>query len=191
MSTPMIYPIFFILERVDNGFILSYKTPNSTEIKKEVVLEERINLRIGELLAPCSLKPGHTSRYFVDNMSMIQNTTSSDSSNYDISDELFKAKLSLYNFESSKLKEGVVLGIINTDENSIDILGKTAVEFAKANSLTIAKKYGVPLISFANSKEGRMSLSKCATQIKLIEFSKQELLDWYHSPKQLDRTSNP
>ena len=46
-----IFPLFFIVERVNKGYVLTFKNNDSMEITKEVVLESNINTRIGELLS--------------------------------------------------------------------------------------------------------------------------------------------
>ena len=49
-----IYPLFFILERVRNGYILTAKEETGglkeAGFRKEVVSEDKINARIGQML---------------------------------------------------------------------------------------------------------------------------------------------
>ena len=49
-----IYPLFFTLERVRNGYILTAKEETGglkeAEYRKEVVSEDKINARIGQML---------------------------------------------------------------------------------------------------------------------------------------------
>lgn len=53
-STNNIYPLFFTLERVHNGYILTAKEDTGglkeAVYRKEVVMEDKINTRIGQML---------------------------------------------------------------------------------------------------------------------------------------------
>lgn len=183
MDQSKVYPIFFILERVENGFILTSKSASSPTIKKEIVAEDRISARIGELLAFGSLKKGCTQKYYFDTVSFDPKTSPNDPANYAITDELFAAKYCFYNFRRQDLKDGSILCINDKDTGDIEIFGTEAEKIFQKMDLTVVRKFGIPVIFFKNDKNGKMCLTKYAGRVTMVELTQKEILEWYHKHK--------
>lgn len=56
-------------------------------------------------------------------------------------------------------------------------------EVALKHELPLAYKNDIASISFPTTKEGQKSLAQCIQRVKLVAFTHQELLQWYHSNK--------
>ena len=64
-----------------------------------------------------------------------------------------------------------------------EIFGENAKEVALKHELPLAYKNDIASISFPTTKEGQKSLAQCIQRVKLVAFTHQELLQWYHSNK--------
>ena len=159
-----IYPLFFILERVRNGYILTAKEETGglkeAEFRKEVVSEDKINARIGQM------------------------------ANERSSDELTEAKLAYVHINSKDIKDGSILSLLIKDTDSIEVYGIEAERAAKSYNIPLFRVNGVPVLSFPNTKDGKKALATCVGRTLLTEISIQQLTDWYHSHKVLMEKEN-
>ena len=195
-----IFPLFFIVERVNKGYVLTFKNNDSMEITKEVVLESNINTRIGELLSLETLTKGRIAKFHVEATAADHNSqetknsikkataadhivSSNDPANFEQMDELFTAKVCFYNNLSQDIKDGSTLVLQDKDDNLNEIFGENAKEVALKHELPLAYKNDIASISFPTTKEGQKSLAQCIQRVKLVAFTHQELLQWYHSNK--------
>ena len=93
-----IFPLFFTLERVDNGYILTVKeeTAGLSEggYRKEVVTDDKINSRIGQLLHLDTMVKEHPVVFRVEAVGEGTYKRESDMP----SDELMEAKLAFVHF---------------------------------------------------------------------------------------------
>ncbi len=95
------FPLFFTLERVDNGYILAAKEETGSlaqeaEYRKEVVTEDKIHARLGQLLHPDALMKEHPVMFRVEAIS--ENTYKTDE-NIQV-EGLMEAKLAFAHFKS-------------------------------------------------------------------------------------------
>lgn len=178
-----IFPLFFIVERVNKGYVLTFKNNDSMEITKEVVLESNINTRIGELLSLETLTKGRIAKFHVEATAADHIVSSNDPANFEQMDELFTAKVCFYNNLSQNIKDGSTLVLQDKDDNLNEIFGENAKEVALKHELPLAYKNDIASISFPTTKEGQKSLAQCIQRVKLVAFTHQELLQWYHSNK--------
>lgn len=185
-----IYPLFFILERVRNGYILTAKEETGglkeAEFRKEVVSEDKINALIGQMLHLDAMVKEHTVVFHVEAV---------DESTYQManersSDELTEAKLAYVHINSKDIKDGSILSLLIKDTDSIEVYGIEAERAAKSNNLPLVRVNGVPVLSFPNTKDGKKALATCVGRTLLTEVSIQQLTDWYHSHKVLMENEN-
>ena len=123
-----IYPLFFILERVRNGYILTAKEETGglkeAEFRKEVVSEDKINARIGQMLHLAAMAKEHPVVFHVEAVGESTYQMANERS----SDELTEAKLAYVHINSKDIKDGSIMSILNKDTDSIVVYGiKTAL----------------------------------------------------------------
>ena len=178
-----IYPLFFILERVRNGYILTAKEETGglkeAEFRKEVVSEDKINARIGQV----------KERPVVFHVEAVGESTY-QMANERSSDELTEAKLAYVHINSKDIKDGSILSLLIKDTDSIEVYGFEAERAAKSNNIPLFRVNGVPVLSFPNTKDGKKALATCVGRTLLTEISIQQLTDWYHSHKVLMEKEN-
>ena len=130
-----IYPLFFILERVRNGYILTAKEETGglkeAEFRKEVVSEDKINARIGQML---HLDAMVKERPVVFHVEAVGESTY-QMANERSSDELTEAKLAYVHINSKDIKDGSILSLLIKDTDSIEVYGFEAERAAKSNIL--------------------------------------------------------
>lgn len=178
-----IFPLFFTLEHVTNGYILTAKEDTGgmkkAEYQKEVVIENEIDSRIGRLLRLSALKKNKPIVFHVETAA--EGTYQLDG---DIpSDALAEAKLAYVHFNSRNYSDGSVVALQVKDSDTLEVWGADAEKAAKNNDIPITRVGGIPMLSFSNTKEGRNTLSACFSQIKLNPTSHDELQQWYQSHK--------
>ena len=107
-----IFPLFFTLERVDNGYILTAKeeTAGLSEggYRKEVVTDDKINSRIGQLLHLDTMVKEHPVVFRVEAVGEGTYKRESDMP----SDELMEAKLAFVHFHGKGLESNSVLSLL-------------------------------------------------------------------------------
>lgn len=186
-----IFPFFFTLERVHNGYILTAKEETGgvkeATFRKEVVAEDKINSRIGQLL---HLDAMVKERPVVFHVEAVGESTYQLESSLP-ADELMVAKLAYVHIGSRNCVDGSVMSLLVKDTNTIEVYGMEAERVAKINNLPLSRVGGVPMLSFPNTKEGKKSLSSYFGRTLLTEASNKEIMNWYVSHKVcLEKTSN-
>lgn len=186
-----IFPLFFTLERVHNGYILTAKEETGgvkeAAFRKEVVAEDKINSRIGQLLHLDAM---------VKERSVVFHVEAVGESTYQLesslpADELMEAKLAYVHIGSRNCVDGSVMSLLVKDTNTIEVYGMEAERVAKINNLPLSRVGGVPMLSFPNTKEGKKSLSSYFGRTLLTEASNKEIMNWYASHKVcLEKTAN-
>lgn len=185
-----IYPLFFILERVRNGYILTAKEETGglkeAEFRKEVVSEDKINARIGQMLHLDAMVKERSVVFHVEAVGESTYQMANERS----SDELTEAKLAYVHINSKDIKDGSILSLLIKDTDSIEVYGFEAERAAKSNNIPLFRVNGVPVLSFPNTKDGKKALATCVGRTLLTEISIQQLTDWYHSHKVLMEKEN-
>lgn len=185
-----IYPLFFILERVRNGYILTAKEETGglkeAEFRKEVVSEDKINARIGQMLHLDAMVKERSVVFHVEAVGESTYQMANERS----SDELTEAKLAYVHINSKDIKDGSILSLLIKDTDSIEVYGFEAERAAKSNNIPLFRVNGVPVLSFPNTKDGKKALATCVGRTLLTEISLQQLTDWYHSHKVLMEKEN-
>lgn len=178
-----IFPLFFTLERVDNGYILTAKEEtgglSEGSYRKEVVTEDKINFRIGQLLHLDTMVKERPVVFHVEAVGEGTYKRESDMP----SDELMEAKLAFVHFHSKGLENSSVLSLLLEDTQTIEIYGVDAEKIAKGNDLAMTKVGGVPILRFANNKEGKKTLASYAPRTTLMKVSQKEIEKWYENHK--------
>ena len=161
----------FTLERVRNGYILTTKeetgSPKEAVYRKEVVTEDKIHSRIGQLLHLDTMTNEHPVVFHVEAVS--QNAY--QPVNNVMRDDMAEAKLAFIHFCSGNIHDGSVICLRLND---------TA---AKKDDYPIAYVGGIPALSFPNTKEGKKSLTALFPRPRLIETTNQQVSEWYNSRK--------
>jgi len=176
-----IYPLFFTLERVNNGYILTAKQETGglqePEYHKEVVPDDKINARIGQLLHLEALTKEHPVVFHVE-------AVGEGTYQYvqeDPTDGLMEAKLAYFHFSSRCVPAGSVILLHFTDSKMIEVYGTEAERVATANKLPLLRPAGIPLLQFPATKEGKVSVSNLFNKPMLVEVTAQKITEWYRS----------
>ena len=156
------------------------------EYRKEVVSEDKINARIGQML---HLDAMVKERPVVFHVEAVGESTY-QMANERSSDELTEAKLAYVHINSKDIKDGSILSLLIKDTDSIEVYGFEAERAAKSNNIPLFRVNGVPVLSFPNTKDGKKALATCVGRTLLTEISIQQLTDWYHSHKVLMEKEN-
>jgi hypothetical protein len=190
-----IYPLFFTLEHVNNGYILTARQVtggvSDAGYCKEVVSEDKINARIGQLLHVEALSKEIPVVFHVEAIG--EGTYQHDPE--DPADGLMEAKLAYFHFSSRCVQEGAVLLLHFTDSKMIEVYGTEAERVAKANNLPLLRPSGIPLLQFPDTKEGKVSITSLFDKPTLVEVTSQKITDWYRThlvqmEKKNSKTSN-
>ena len=180
-----IYPLFFTLERVHNGYILTAKEENGglkdAGFRKEVVSEDKINARIGLMLHLDAMVKERPVVFHVEAVGESTYQLTGERS----SDELMEAKLAYVHINSKGVKDGSVISLLIKDTDTIEVYGRDAESIAKNNNIPLARVNGVPLLRFPNTKDGKKALTTYVGRPLLTEITVQQLTDWYISHKVL------
>ena len=180
-----IYPLFFTLERVHNGYILTAKEENGglkdAGFRKEVVSEDKINARIGLMLHLDAMVKERPVVFHVEAVGESTYQLTDERS----SDELMEAKLAYVHINSKGVKDGSVISLLIKDTDTIEVYGRDAESIAKNNNIPLARVNGAPLLRFPNTKDGKKALTTYVGRPLLTEITIQQLTDWYLSHKVL------
>lgn len=187
MASPNnIYPLFFTLERVHNGYILIAKEETGglkeASFRKEVVAEDKINVRIGQLLHLDAMVKEHSVVFHIE---AVGESTYQMVDDKHSSDELTEAKLAYVHINSRNIKDSSILSLLIKDTDTIEVYGVDAERAAKNNNIPLSRVNGVPVLRFPNTKDGKKSLTSCLGRTLLTEVSTEQLLTWYASHKVL------
>lgn len=176
------FPLFFTLERVDNGYILAAKEetgslPQEAEFRKEVVTEDKIHARIGQLIHPDALMKEHPVVFRVEAIS--ENTYKTEEI---IQVEgLMEAKLAFAHFKSKGLPADTILALLIEDTRMIEVYGLEAERLAARNNIKVVRSSGIPMLRFPNSKDGQKHLASLGTRMTLMNVTQEQILQWYAS----------
>lgn len=179
-----LFPLFFTIERVENGYILTTKSESSgitqePKYLKEIVTEDKIRNRIGELLHLDALKKEYPVVFHVE---AVSESAYKQEDTYG-KDELIEAKLAYAHFHSRTNAEDCFTALLIEDDNVIELYANDALSIAKANDLRIARIGGVAVLSFPNTKDGKKMLASCCPKANLIQAEKSTILSWYEQRK--------
>lgn len=186
------YSLFFKLERVENGYILSAKENSEglmqePKFRKEVVTNDRIALRIGSLLSLDTLVKEHPVVFHVEAIGE-KTYKIDDMPNYD---NIMTAKLAFVHFNSRKYPTETVIVLHLEDTNMIEIYGRDAERLAESNSLALNRSQGIPFLRFPNSKDGLRALANIINNPSVLKVSEAQILNWYNSHKILQESTPP
>ncbi len=177
------FPLFFTLERVDNGYILTAKEEtgglSDGGYRKEVVIDDKINSRIGQLLHLDTMVKEHPVVFHVE---AVGEKTYEHDDGASV-DELMEAKLAFAHFHSKGLESNGVLSLLFDEEQTIEIYGADAERIAKSNDLGVTKVGGIPVLRFSSNKEGKLALASYVPRPTLLKVSQGDVLKWYESHK--------
>lgn len=189
-STNNIYPLFFTLERVHNGYILTAKEETGglkeAAYRKEVVMEDKINTRIGQMLHLDAMVKEHPVVFHVEAVG----ETTYDIATEHTSNDITEAKLAYVHINSKDIKDGSVLALLITDTNIIEVYGMEAERAAKVNNLPLVRMNGIPLLRFPNTKDGKKALANYFGRTLLTEISCKKLSEWYERHKVMVSNNN-
>ena len=185
------FPMFFTLERVDNGYILSSKeeTGSLTQdavFRKEVVAEDKIHARIGQLLHPDALVKERPVVFRVEAVS--ENTYKTDEGIQ--MDGLMEAKLSFAHFKSKGVPADTILALLIEDTKTIEVYGLEAERMATRNNIKVIRSSGIPMLRFPNTKDGQKHLASLGTRMTVMNVTQEQILQWYAS-HQVETESKP
>lgn len=185
------FPLFFTLEKVNKGYILTAKEDNGglkeATYQKEVVTENEIEVRIGKLLKLSALTPNQVAVFHVEavgaDVYQIDNELPTN--------ELTEAKLAYVHFNGNKVNGQSVIALQIKDTDTLEVWGEDASKAAKNNNIPLTRVGGIPVLVFPNTKDGRNALSACFNHIDLNPTSHEKLLQWYKSRKVLMQKVKP
>ena len=158
------FPLFFTLERVENGYILTAKENTGSmsqepKFRKEVVAEDKISSRVGQLL----------------NLEAMTKTES------DVpADHVMEAKLAFVHIKSKNIPADTVLVLQLTDTHAIEVCGDKAEKIAKENDISITRSGGIPILRLPDNKDGKKLLASFCKRPQLLTTTEKEILQWYN-----------
>ena len=176
------FPLFFTLERVDNGYILKCKEETAgltheAQWRKEVVLDDKIDQRIGHLLHLDTMKKELPITFFVE--AVTENTYKFEGDDGIKQDDLLQAKLLFYQFQLKNYKDDVVLCLQVGD--TIEIYGSNAEKLAISNPDFLIRVGGVHMMRFPNNKDGKKQISTLRPQVTLLSATEEQIVNWYNT----------
>lgn len=180
MSQSNSYPLYFTLEHVNNDFILTSKTETGSLAQepaycKEVVAEDKIHARIGQLFHPDALKKELPVVFRIE--AATQNTYKSDVEM--LSDSLMEAKVAYAHFFPKKNNGENIVALVIADTQTIEVYGLEAERLAKQNNLKTIRVGGIPVLRFPSSKDGRKHLASICPKISILDVSHKDVLQWH------------
>ena len=173
------YPLFFTLEKVHNGYILTAKEETGgmkePKFRKEVVNEDRIATRIGQLLHLEALNDELPTTFHVEAIS--EGTYQVEEAS--VADELMTAKLAYGNFSSRTAPAGNIRLFHFLDDKTIEVYGRAAKEIAEAMRVPFQKINGIPVLIYPYTEESQKTFSSHFRDLTMIDVTKQKIKDWY------------
>ena len=176
--------MFFTLERVENGYILTAKEEKEgltqeAQFRKEVVTDELIDQRIGHLLCLDTLKKEHPVVFHVEAIG--EKTYKID--DMPNRDNLMVAKLSFAHFNARKYSEESIVMLQITDTNMLEIYGRDAESIAEENDIALNRADGIPFLRYPNNKDGVKTLASYVKNPAVVRASEAQIMEWYNSHK--------
>ena len=174
------FPLFFTLERVENGYILKCKEESAglsgeASIRKEIVVEDKIDQRIGHLLKLDTMKKEVPLTFFVE--AITENTYKFDDEGIK-ADDLTRMRLKFYQFHLKNYKDDVVLGLKNVDSNTIEIYGSNAEKLALSNNLNLIRIDGIHMLRFPVTKDIMKQIGTYRPQVTLMTVKDEDIVKW-------------
>lgn len=178
------FPLFFTLERVKNGYILSSKEEpigltQESHYKKEVVTNDKIDVRIGHLLCLDTLTEEHPVVFHVEAIG--EKTYKVD--DMGDNDNLMVAKLSFAHFNARKYPDDNIIMLQISETNMIEIYGRDAERLSDANNIALKRADGIPFLRFPNTKDGMKVLATCVKNPIVLKVSEEKIIEWYNTHK--------
>ena len=178
------FPMSFTLERVDNGYILT-SMDNGNSIadpieRKEVVIDDKINARIGQLLNLSTMKKELPIVFHIEAISESAYRQGKDAP----TDFKTESLLAYYHYRSRKLTDGSVLILQIAESNTLEVYGEAAERAAaNCNSLHLSRIGNAAVLKLENTKEGMKTLASCISKSSLLATSLKEIEKWYSEHK--------
>ena len=176
-----LFPLLFTLERVQNGYILTAKEETSgltkePEIQKEIVTDDKINQRIGQLLHLDKMNKEQAVVFYVEH---VTEKTYKKEDEKQTNDELMDAKLTFVHFNKPKKADGTLVLHIH-DTKTLEVIGSEAETVAKANNLVLNRSGVVPFLRFPATSEGKRALAGyCNNRTYLMDVTLEQVTKWY------------
>ena len=153
------FPLFFTLERVENGYILTAKENTGSlsqepKFRKEVVAEDKISSRVGQLLNLEAMTKERPLLFHVEAVNEGTYKTESDVP----ADHVMEAKLAFVHIKSKNIPADTVLVLQLTDTHSIEVCGDKAEKLAKDNGISITRTGGIPVLRLQTTRTVRSCL---------------------------------
>ncbi len=184
MNDKKIFPLFFILEKVTSGFILTAREVNGSpsdddNYHKEVVIDKDINARIGKLLHLNAIEPGSSVMFHVEATSEGVYKLQADGQS---SNRQMEARLAFVHFRRRSVPDGTIVALCITDTKTIEIYGDDAMQLsAKDSNFPIVRIGGYPLLSFPMTRDGQKALALLCPNVNVIKISEDQVLNWYNT----------
>lgn len=192
MSQSNSFPLYFTLEHVDNGYILTAKddTGSLTQeaaFRKEVVTEDKIHARIGQLFHPDALNKEFPVVFRIEAAGL--NTYKTDDEVP--TDNLMEAKVAYAHFVPKNISNDTVVALVIEDTQTVEVYGLDAENIAKRNNIKVIRSGGIPLLRFPYSKDGQKHLASMCAKISIHNVTHKEVLQWYAEHKIEAETASP
>ena len=174
------FPLFFTLERVENGYILTSKEHTGSltqepKYHKEVVVDDKICARVGQLL---NLEAMTKERPLLFHVEAVNESTYKLDNNVP-PDHAAEAKVAYVHFKSKTIPQDTVPVLQLTDTHTLEVYGDKAVRIAKENNIGVVRVGGIPLLRFPDSKDGMRALASYCKNHLLFTYTQKEILQWY------------
>lgn len=178
------FPLFFTLERVLNGYVLTSKYETGSlvdekKIRKEVVTDDKINTRIGQLLKLESLAAESPVYFHVEAIS----TKSTGKGVEGRTDKDIDAKAAYAHLcdDGRGHKAPICLQIEET--NTLEIYGHEAEDMAKKADFPLFKSGETPYVCVPNSVESRKMVASAQMGVVVKTAKLSYIRQWYESRK--------
>lgn len=179
-----LFPVYFTIERVRKGYILTYWDEGSVgqtaRWVKEIVPEDQIYRRIGEQLHVDNLTSEVPIVYRVETISE-QTFFKAGSTPLD---RLTDAKSKFVHYKTRNAARNKVNALMDLDQKTIEFYGTDAVALSKAMGQepeNLPRVGGIAVLSYPYSNEVGMRIAKVAPDFNLLKATQKEILDWYDS----------
>ncbi len=178
-----IYPLFFTVEKVRNGYILTIKEKKAGTDEyvfcKEVVAEDKIDARVGKLFQMERITPEYPIVFHVEAVS----ESTYNLGNGQQTTELAKAKLAYTHICTKGMDKGKATALRIQETGTVEVWGDQAERAARSHEIPLSYVGIIPMLSFPNTKEGLKAVSATFSQINLTDTSNKEISEWYISHK--------
>ena len=174
------FPLFFTLERVENGYILTAKENTGSltqdpKFRKEVVTEGKICSRVGQLLNLEAMTKERPLLFHVEAVNESTYKLDDDAP----ADRVMEAKLAFVHMKSKDIPADSVLVLQLTDIHTLEVYGERAAKIAKENNIAVTRVGGIPMLRFPDSKDGMKLLASLCKRTQLFTNTQKEILQWY------------